>query len=734
MDSRSNKDMASARAILRKARERHPALRLNNGVLRLRVRPRASLSEESARNRRSADGPVIGRLAIGLVGALLATGRTPTALAATPPPEASAPAQPSNGQPPAPRSLGDQPPAAQPSGAEAEAEAFQPEPVDPELGQPLTPLTDFDVVTRDAGAAAGAAEPGPATLRYTLALDGLDRAGLELRFRELSLLYEHRGDAATTGQIRAWSNADTDLLQRLLRSEGYYDGTASISSQPVEGQPGRLAVAVTVAPGERYRLDQVVVTGPETRPPGLAREALTLSPGDPLQAAAVQAAEANVKLRLPQQGYPFVTLGQRDVVLDDADHGADYTLPVDPGPRSSFGGLRVEGDPIFTPQHLQTIARFERGELYDERMVDDLRRALIATGLFSTAGVAPVRTEAQGPDGTTVVDLAVTGAAAPPRTLAGTAGYATGEGARLEASWTHRNLFPPEGALILRAVAGTSEQRLGATFRRSNAGRRDRTFQLLAEGSRERRAQAFDADSFTLSARLSRDSTPIWRKLWTWSAGAELVLSHESAVEDGPQTTYLIAALPGQVGYDRSDDLLNPTRGFRLNARVSPEMSIDGGATPYVRTQFDGSGYWPVGRSTVLAGRVRLGSIAGAARQDLAPSRRFYAGGGGSVRGFGFRELGPLDADGARIGGRSLVEGAVEARYRFGDFGIVPFVDGGQVYTGVLPTFSDLRFGAGIGVRYYTNFGPMRIDVATPLGRRPGDPRIALYISIGQAF
>jgi translocation and assembly module TamA len=623
-----------------------------------------------------------------------------------------------------------QPPPADPATPDPD---FPPEPVDPELTRPLTPLSEFDVVT-DQPAPPSQSEPEPAMFRYAVTVEGLDSAGLEDRFRELSLLFQHRGDRATAGQVKAWSDEDTALLQRLMRSEGYYDGTAEITTKPTPDAPDRLAVAVTAAPGERYTLDQVVVTGPETRPPNLPLGALALSQGEPIAAPAILGAEANVKLRLPEQGYPFVTLGERDVVLDRADHTGDYSLPVDPGPRSSFGGVRLEGDRVFGPEHVAVIARFRRGELYDSRKVDDLRRALVATGLFSTVGVEPARTSAPGPDGTTAADLVVTGAAAPPRSISASAGYGTGEGARIEAQWLHRNLFPPEGSLTLRAVAGTAEQRLGATFRRSNAGRRDRTFQLLAEGSRERRSESYDATSLTLSGRLSRDSTPIWRKRWTWSAGGEFIVTSETARQDRPERVYVIAALPGQVGYDRSDDLLDPTRGYRLSARVSPEVSIRGGATPYVRTLFDGSAYLPLSRAAVLAGRVRLGMIGGAKRADLAPSRRLYGGGGGSVRGFGYRELGPIAANGERVGGRSLIEAAVEARYRFGNFGVVPFIDAGQAYTSVTPRFSDIRFGVGIGARYYTNFGPVRIDVATPVDRRPGEPRVAVYISIGQAF
>ncbi|MGQ3179608.1 MAG: autotransporter assembly complex protein TamA, partial [Blastomonas fulva] len=154
----------------------------------------------------------------------------------------------------------------------------------------------------------------------------------------------------------------------------------------------------------------------------------------------------------------------------------------------------------------------------------------------------------------------------------------------------------------------------------------------------------------------------------------------------------------------------------------------------YVRIQLDGSYYQPVSDRIVMAGRVRLGSTFGADRFDIAPSRRFYAGGGGSVRGFGFQRIGPRDGNDDPIGGNGLAEFSLEARVRFGDFGVVPFFDAGNVYANSVPDFSGLRYGAGIGVRYYSSFGPLRIDVATPLNRQTGDSRIGVYISLGQAF
>ena len=148
----------------------------------------------------------------------------------------------------------------------------------------------------------------------------------------------------------------------------------------------------------------------------------------------------------------------------------------------------------------------------------------------------------------------------------------------------------------------------------------------------------------------------------------------------------------------------------------------------------DASAYKSVG-GVVLAGRVRLGTIVGAPRDAIAPSRRFYAGGGASVRGYGYQSIGPRDPNNDPIGGRSLAEFAIEARVKaFGNFGVVPFFDAGNIYTRPLPDFSGLRYGAGVGVRYYSSFGPIRVDVGTPLNPQPGDSRLAVYVSLGQAF
>ena len=639
---------------------------------------------------------------------------------------------------------GQAPPGGDPALADKQAvEVIGDAPIrDAELTKPLPPLADFKV--EQVKFVDAPADARDVEIAYQVQLTGLTEADtlsdadLAGRFNKLSALRHGKGKAANTAQVASRAGEDVALLKKLLAAEGWFDAQVTTRldrSEATDGQP--LLAVLVVAPGKRFAYSSITVKAEPTLPPSLIGDNLALKLGDPVRTEQVLVEEAKVALALPQGGYPFAEVGQRDILLDQDTGGADYTLPVTVGPRGTYGEIVSEGNEAFSADHVALLARFKRGELYDSRKVDDLRQALIATGLFKGIGIEPRRTGKTGPDGTEVVDLAVKQEAGLTRVIAATAGYGTGQGFRAEASWTHRNLFPPEGALIGSAVLGTQEQGASVLFRRSNAGRRDRSVELVAE-LKHSQYDAFTAYTGRLAGRISYDSTPLWQKRLTYAYGAQLIGTNESVFDPGlalrVRRTYAIAGLTGLLGLDTTDNLLDPHKGFRMGLLAEPEVSLQGSVSPYARLRVDGSVYRQVSSNLVLAARGRVASIQGAALDRLAPSRRIYAGGGGSVRGFAYQDLGPRDLNGDPIGGLSLNEAAVEARYRFGDYGVAAFVDVGQSYAASTPKFSDLRAGVGLGLRVYTNFGPMRIDLATPLGRRPGESRINVYVSIGQAF
>ncbi|WP_315764746.1 autotransporter assembly complex family protein [Sphingomonas sp. Y38-1Y] len=609
-------------------------------------------------------------------------------------------------------------------------------------GDPLAPMPelgldwpDLQADPADPTAPADSGVQVAAETRYRYRVEGMDAIWTDLmrqRFNEASSLRQGENKPANAAQLDRRAREDAGLLDELLRAEGYYD--AEVQTR-VEAAAGELTVFLTAVPGDVYRFAGVTLEGVETAG-GKAdelRKAFAVEPKDPVNADTIAAAEANLRQRIGREGFPFAEVGEPRIVVDHATRTATLAVKVAPGEALRFGKITTRDDRVFDGKHVQEIARFVPGEPYDQGSVDDLRRAIVQTGLVSAVRIEPVKGTEPG-----TVDLAVRMAPAPPRTIAGEIGYGTGEGARVEASWTHRNLFPPEGALTLRGVAGTREQLAGVTFRRNNFGQRDRVLTLQATAAHLQR-DAYQADTLLLSGTLERQTNIFFQKAWIWSLGAELAASREQdvivATGEPRIRTYFIGALPTSLTHDGTDDLLNPTQGFRLGGRLSPEVSLSGETFGYARTQIDASVYRPVGERLVIAARTRLGTILGAPRDAIAPSRRFYAGGGASVRGYGFQSIGPRDVNNDPIGGRSLTEFSIEARVKaFGNFGVVPFLDAGNIYTSPLPRFSGFRYGAGVGVRYYSNFGPIRVDVGTPINPQPGDSRIAVYVSLGQAF
>ena len=573
--------------------------------------------------------------------------------------------------------------------------------------------------------------------RYTVAFAGLDaetEASLRARFNPLSALEQRRKEAANAAQIDRRAREDADLLAELLRSRGYYDASVEANVEAAAGG-GDVRVVLAAEPGALYHFSDIRLPGLEAAGAESAtlRDSFAVKPGDPVDAAKVAEAQAALKVALGRRGFAFADIGQLDVAVDHQSHLATLDLPVTPNGERRFGQILVEGRPLFSAHHIQRIARFRPGDAYRADLVDDLRRALVATGLVST--VALRQSEGKAPK---TVDIAVALERARPRTIAGEAGYGTGEGIRVEASWQHRNLIRPEGAVTLRGVLGTQEQTLEATLRTNNFRRRDQVLNAQAAVSNINRP-AYAAHTVQLAANIERQTNIIWQKKWTWSLGGELVATDERDVDlttnATRRRTFFIMAAPATLAYDGSNDLLDPTHGFRLSGRFSPELSLHSGAFGYSRLQLDGSFYQPLTGRVTIAGRARLGTILGASRDQIAPSRRFYAGGGGSVRGFGYQQLGPkVPIFNDPIGGRGLAEFAIEARVRFGNWGIVPFLDAGNISTTPLPRFNALRFGTGLGVRYHTRFGPIRVDVGTPIARQPGESRIAVYVSLGQAF
>ncbi len=582
------------------------------------------------------------------------------------------------------------------------------------------------------------------------------------RFRDLSTLRELDAGVEATPQVAARARADAKLLGDILRTYGYYSGEVvrqlsggrrageaneSADEEEAEAAAREPSVRFDILPGPRYRFGRIDLGElPALPEPDASRliEAFGIKTGDPLYADRIVERELELRVALGESGYPFAKVEEPQLLIDHAREEGDLTLAARPGGKYVFGEV-VSNDPRFlSGRHLARIARFDAGDTFQQSLETDLRRAIIATGLVSSVTITPreTRTPADSEPGEVALDVELE--RAPLRTIAGAIGYGTEDGFKVEGRWEHRNLFPPEGALRLRGILGTREALASVGVRRNNFLGRDQvlTVDLFAS---DITTQAVDSRGGGVRATFEKISNILFQKDVSWQVGGEVIFTDERNRNirtapgfEVPRQAYLIGGLFGSVTLDESDDLLDPSEGWRATLFLAPEVSRQGGAESfYLRAQGDASYYQSLG-DLVLAGRVRAATIQGAGIDDIAPSRRLYGGGGASVRGYGFQGVGPRDTFGNPTGGASLVEFSAEARIPTPLFGgaieVVPFIDGGSVARGSTPDFDEIRFGAGIGIRYKTTFGPIRVDVAAPLNPTEFDSPVVVYVSLGQAF
>ena len=577
-----------------------------------------------------------------------------------------------------------------------------------------------------------------------------ERAEFIERFRVLSTIEVLDSGEETVPQLAARARSDEALLIEMLRTYGYYSG--EVMRQLSGGRRGDNGVndrvdtvpqvRFDILPGDRFTFDAIDLGNLASAPDySDLRSSFEIQTGDALQADRIVAEQSDLQIALGESGYPFAEIDAPLLLIDHARKQGDLSLPVEPGGKYVFAGVDSADPKFLSDRHLLRIARFEPGDVYQASLETDLRRAILATGLVSSVAVSAreITPPQDGQPGEVALDVDFE--RAPLRTIAGAIGYGTEDGFKVEVNWEHRNLFPPEGSLKVRGIIGTREQVGSITYQKNNFLKRDQILTFDAYVS-DIVTEAVDARTLALRGSFERVSNLLFQKPLSWQVGAELLMSEETnRVRRGiprPPQNYIIASIFGSGTIDTTDNLLDPERGFRVTGFLAPEGSrSEGVESLYVRAQADASYYLPVG-STVVAGRVRAATIQGTEVFRVAPSRRLYAGGGGSVRGYGFQAIGPIDDFGEPTGGASLIEVALEARIQTGFFDgaveIVPFIDAGSVALGSTPDFRSVKVGAGVGVRYKTSFGPIRVDVGAPLNPGEFDAPVVVYVSLGQAF
>lgn len=518
---------------------------------------------------------------------------------------------------------------------------------------------------------------------------------------------------------------DRNRIGDLLRAEGYYDGAVDIAIDEA-ATPVKVRVAVT--PGPVYTLKDVTIAyeGPPPATP-LTLADLGLEPGRPARAQPILDAESKVTQVLARHAHPLARLVERRAVVDHEARTMTVELRVDAGPPAAFGPVTVTGARNVDPDWVRRRVPWAPGEPYDQRQLEKLRKSLVDSQLFAAIRITPATQ--LGPDGQLPVAIAVE--ERPERSIGFGIGYSTPEGFNGQAYWEHRNLFGEAERLRIQALTSSVRSSLEGRFRKPDIIGVNRD--LLANASIvEERTDAYN--TLTAGASLGIE----WRLSDIWTVTGSAAVERTVEEENDRTRRFTLVSLPLTARRDSTNDLLNPTEGSRFIGEFRPYLGALGSDLTFTSTVITESAYWALDddKDYVLAGWVQAGTILGANARDVPADKRFYAGGGGSVRGYGYQKAGPVDQAGDPIGGRSLLAFGTELRMRvYEDFGIVPFIEAGNVYPDALPTGGRFHWGAGLGFRYYTPIGPVRLDFAVPLNPRSGiDDPFQIYLSLGQAF
>ena len=580
---------------------------------------------------------------------------------------------------------------------------------------------------------------------YEVAFVGLEhatRATLEPLLRSVSQCEQKRESPPTSRFVlmRRVKKDQSNLL-KALHSRGYFAATVSDTIQFTRPDKPTALVTFQVAQGPLYHLGEITIqrashadADADADPPHTALhlptpETVALIPGEPAAARKLFEAETALLETIKEQGFPFAKRAKNRFQLDHDKQTLDAALFVETGHHVSLGPATLEGAGTIDQAYLMARIPWEPGDPYHPERLEEARRALLATGLFSIVRLHIDPTPHASGHHPVVINLVQR----KQRSISSGLGYGTGTGAKVAVRWEHRNLLGSGEKLEIEAHAATERLQLKSSFGKAGFLRMDQKLLLSADLDREE-SRAFHKEAFGLKAGLAR---PMDDHL-TLSFGLGYKVENIEDKNTRNTASFGLFSTPVQLTWDQRDDLLDPTLGWYLNMTGAGIVDTLGTGVWFGKFTSHYRHYYKLWENPrlILAGRLGLGSILGPSHEEIPADERFFVGGGGSLRGYGFQMATNMGQNEQPIGGRALLEFSSEVRLQLTDtVGLALFLDGGRTYEESMPTFHEaLFFGPGGGIRYQTPVGPIRLDVGVPWRRRSVDSAYQVYMSIGQAF
>ncbi|MDY6838426.1 MAG: autotransporter assembly complex family protein [Thermodesulfobacteriota bacterium] len=569
----------------------------------------------------------------------------------------------------------------------------------------------------------------PSGLDYQATITGVEEKELRKTLEEISdvVILRKERPPVSLSQLRRRAEGDVPLLTKAFRAEGYYGGQVKLH---IDAQKVPVRVTFQVDLGPVYLLKSVDIETAGAAPSGLRLpepEQIGLQKGEPARARIILDGEEKLLGLMKSRGFPFSTIDERKVLVDHADRSVAVHFRIEPGPAARFGTLKITGLQSVDEDLVRGKIPWKQGDAYNADFLVEVQRGLTKTGLFAMVRVTPD----QHLDERGLLPITIGVTERKHRSVGAGVSYKTDEGPGAKISWEHRNLFHHGERLTLTATASDFTRAAEGTARKPSLWRPDQTL-LLNVRVAEDRPEAYTSRNLRSSALVERDLGK------GMTIGGGLAFKTSTVTQLDEEESFSLVSSPWHFDWDTRDDVLEPTYGGRLVFQLTPYFDVVGEDFAFLKGKVSLSRCLEMvdNPSTLVAARVAVGSMVGASRDAIPADERFYAGGGGSIRGYPFQTVGPLEED-EPLGGRSLFELSTELRLKVTDrIGLVAFLDGGTAFETTSPDFSHtLGWGTGLGLRYFTPIGPFRLDVGVPLNRRPEiDDSFQVYVSLGEAF
>jgi translocation and assembly module TamA len=515
----------------------------------------------------------------------------------------------------------------------------------------------------------------------------------------------------------------SEKVQKALEPFGYYE--SRVSSTQEKGEEGHEFLRVKVIPGSPIRVASVIVriAGPGETNPDLKQlvAAFPLKAGDVLNQPKYEKAKEELRTKALNQGYLGSEYTSHVIRVDRREHKAEIELILQTGSQFLFGEVIWEGTQIYPVSYLERFLDFKPGDPYSYSKVYQTQLNLINSDRFSSVNIRADKEEAH--EGRVPVRIHLEPSA--PKRLRPGIGYSTDYGAQVSLRYQDVNAFQRGHEFNADATIAQKRQAISSYYSLPGSGHVDNRTNLKVGLQREL-LKPYDNLLFTTEGEQARS-------FGYGTVGSAYLQFREERFSEVGQEGSSDLFMPGlRFSQRRVDDLIRPSQGFRYALETRGSTQALGAETNFLQFLGNADLLIPLGAGFSLIPRTQVGiTWQKDPLTDLPPSLRFYAGGDRSVRGYTYQSLGPKDSNGNVIGGKHLLVGSLEIEYSITkNWGLAAFYDVGNAFN----NFQDATWpmGAGMGVRYYTPAGPVRVDLARQIN--VDNPGFQLHISIGFAL